>query len=158
MAWILWILGLLFIFLEFYTPGAIMATIGVCLLIASLVSFFASASAWASLLFFIGMALSVGFVIKYALWRIPRTKSGFSIYSNDDQAGYKASSFDSAMIGKEGVALTDLRPGGYVLIEGQKQAVISQSGYIQKGVKVRVIGGEGDNLIVQYVNINPSNG
>lgn len=150
MPFILWVLGLFFIFLEFYTPGAIMATIGAILLVSSFAIFVSQvASPIFVILFAFAMMLSVGFVIKFALWKIPRTRSDYSIYSKNDQHGYRASSFDVNAIGKEGIASTDLRPSGYITIDGVKHAAISQNGYVLKGDCVLVIEGDGETLIVQ---------
>ncbi len=45
-----------------------------------------------------------------------------------------------------------IRPqaGGHISIEGKQYSALSQSGYIVKGEKVTVIGGEGDTLIVRH--------
>lgn len=143
---ILLIIGLLLILLEFYLPGAVMGTAGGLLILASLfLAVLQFESFWAILLFFFLTAASVVGVIKYALWKIPRTKN---IYSSADQEGYQASSFDSAAIGKKGIVLSDLKPGGYILIDGKQHQAISESGYISQGDEVIVLRGEGESLIV----------
>ena len=147
---ILLALGLILIFLEFYLPGAIMGTIGGLLVVTSIIVFAVQGgSPIEIILFVIGASVAVGFLIKFALWRIPRTKSQYSIYSDKDQEGYLASEFDSTAIGKTGIVSSDLKPGGYIIIEGKQQAANSQSGYLVKGTEVVVIGGEGDSLIVK---------
>lgn len=146
---ILWAIGLIMIFLEFYLPGAILGTIGGILLVASILLVADSESILFTILYTILVVASVVAIIKYALWQIPRGKQSDSIYSNDAQVGYYASSFDQDAIGKEGIVLSDLKPGGFIEIEGQQLPAISESGYIVKGEHVLVLRGEGDSLIVK---------
>lgn len=144
----LWAIGLFMIFLEFYLPGAIMGTIGAILLILSIFVFASREDPVLTILYTFLVLASVILLIKYALWKIPRGNQENSIYSNDAQDGYYASSFDQSAIGKEGVVLSDLKPGGYIMIEGVQHSAISESGYISRGEKVVVLRGEGDSLIV----------
>lgn len=142
-------LGLILILFEFYLPGAIMGILGSISILTGIV-FFASEthSLIAVILFIIGTAIAVGGIIRFAIWRIVNAKPGYSIYSNDDQEGYVASTYDKSLIGKFGVVIADLKPGGYILIEGNQHPAISQSGYIVKGEHVLVIGGQEQSLMV----------
>lgn len=153
MAFIILLLGLLFIFIEFYLPGAVLGSIGTVMVLGSVILFsIQSDSVLMSLLFLAGAVASLIVMIRYALWRIPRAKSG--IYSGKDQEGYVASSYDKTAIGKIGTVITDLKPGGYISIETKKYPAISKTGYLIQGTKVLVIGGEEDNLIVREANLN----
>ena len=144
------ILGLLLVLLEFYLPGAIMGIAGGILIITSIVLYWLqSPSALAMFLFIAASVVGVIAVVRFALWQIRRSKS--TLYLNDDQHGYKASSFDISSIGKKGVALSDLKPGGYILVEGKKQQALSVSGYITKGSEVEVITGSEESLIVKQL-------
>lgn len=146
---VLLVIGLLMVYLEFFLPGAILGTIGGILLLASVVLFFQeSHSPLFAVLYLIAVLGSLAAVIKYALWKISQSKSKSGFYSRDAQVGYYASTFDPEMIGKEGIVITDLKPGGYILVEGKQVSAISESGYIGTGEKVRVLQGEGDSLIV----------
>jgi len=138
------------IFIEFFVPGAIMGTLGGLFVLASLI-FFAmeSDSLLATLVYFLVVCISLGLLFKFALWRIRRASPSFSIYSDASQKGFQASTFDEAAIGKVGTVLSDLKPGGYITIDGQQHQAISQSGYITKGSQVEVIGGQEESLIVK---------
>jgi membrane-bound ClpP family serine protease len=151
-AFVFLILGLLLIFLEFILPGIVMGVMGGLLVLASLIIFaLQSNSAIETLLYIVGTAICVGFIIKFALWRIPRAKSKYSIYLHRDQEGYQASEYDKSAIGKKGVVLSDLKPGGYILIEGKSHQAISLSGYITKGTEVIVVSGQEESLIVKNI-------
>lgn len=149
-AYLLWMMGLVFIFLEFYLPGAILGVIGGILVFASLLTFASeSSSVGGTLAFFLAVITSIILLIRFALWRIRTAKPEYSIYSNAHQEGHVASHFDKHAIGKTGVVLSDLKPGGFILIEGKQHQAISQSGYITKGEEVIVIGGQEESLLVQ---------
>ena len=103
----------------------------------------------ALILFVLGTAVAVGLLIRFAIWRIVHAKAQYSIYSDDAQEGFQASSFDKSAIGKSGIVVADLKPGGYILVDGHQQAAISISGYIPKGEHVIVIGGQEQSLMVK---------
>lgn len=150
---LLWIVGLVLIFLEFYLPGAVMAVGGGLLIFISVLLFAKqSGSGLATLLYILGVVSSIALVIRFAVWKIRHTKSDYSIYSDKDQEGYMASGYERNAIGREGTVLSDLKPGGYILIEGKQHQALSQSGYIVKGTQVKVIGGEGESLIVKILH------
>lgn len=147
---ILLAIGFLLVFLEFYLPGAIMGIAGGIFILGSLILFaIQTDSAVVTAFYVIGICVALVFLVKFALWRIRTAKPQRSIYSNGAQNGYQAVSYDSSAIGKEGIVLTDLKPGGFILIEGKQHPAISREGYLTKGTKVKVIGGEESNLIVR---------
>jgi len=147
---ILLIVGLLAIFLEFYLPGGIFGTAGALLVVGAVVIFaLDSESILLTLLFLIGASAGIGIVIRFALWKIRHGKVGYSVYSESDQEGYVASSWDRELLNREGKVATDLRPSGHITIDGKTYSAVSQSGYIEKGLPVIVTGGEGETLIVR---------
>ena len=142
------LLGALSIFLEFFLPGGILAIVGALLLFASATLFFVEGGSliWGIIYFLFCASLAV-FACSYALSRLRKSKnSDFCL--KEDQEGFFASEIDSSFIGKEGVAATDLKPSGHVLIEGSKMQAISQSGYINKGDPIVVVGTQGAYLQV----------
>lgn len=65
-----------------------------------------------------------------------------------DQKGYTAPEDRSALAGKEGIALSPLRPVGTALIEGNRVDVVTEGDFIEKDTPIRVIGVEGTRVIV----------
>ena len=65
--------------------------------------------------------------------------------------GYTARFHKETMVGKEGTAHTILRPSGKVKIEDNIYDAFTRGSYIEKGDKVRVIGEEGNALLVKKV-------
>lgn len=150
LAFLLVFLGLILILIEFYIPGAVMGILGGIAILTGIILFASKTSSLiAIILFVIGTAIAVGLLIRFALWRIVHAKPQYSIYSADDQEGYQASSYDPSAIGKTGVVIADLKPGGYILIEGHQHAAISLSGYISKGEHVTVVSGQEQSLMVK---------
>ena len=54
----------------------------------------------------------------------------------------------SELVGKEGVAVTNLRPSGTVKIDNVRVDVVSRGDYIEKGETVRVLKVEGSRVVV----------
>lgn len=147
--YLLVLLGLLLILAEFYLPGGVIGVLGGISILSGIVIFASgTTSVIALILFIFGTAIAVGFLIRYALWRIVNTKPQYSIYSNDDQEGYVASTYDHSAIGKRGIVIADLKPGGFILVEGRQHPAISLSGYIPKGEEVSIVGGQEQSLMV----------
>ena len=149
---LLLIMGLLLILVEFYLPGAVMGVIGAILIFSSTVVFYTVYGSLLALflyLFFCCFALAL--TIKFAVWVIPRSTSKESIYLSSDQAGFKASHYDKKMIGKIGIVVTDLKPGGHIVVEGKRLQAISESGYIVKGSSVLILSGEEESLKVKLI-------
>lgn len=148
-------LGLLLIFFEFYLPGAVLGISGTILV---LVSIFLFASEFNSpiltILYILGTGVCIVFLFKFTLKRIVKAKPEYSIYSNDDQKNYFASSYDKAAIGKKGIVLADLKPGGYITVDGKQHQAISLTGYLAKGTEVIVVSGDGESLLVKVVTSN----
>jgi len=145
-------LGLLLVLFEFYLPGAILGVIGGCLIFASLIIFASETSSIIAIIAYVlGTFIALALLIRFALKRIVNSRSVFSIYSREDQEGFKASSYDAAAIGKRGIVLSDLKPGGYILINGVQHQALSISGYIPKGHEVLVLSGQEESLIVKSI-------
>lgn len=142
--------GLILIFLEFYLPGGILGILGALVLLGSVfVFYYEYNSPLMTIVYIAALAVFLGCVIKYALWAIPKAPPSRSVYLQGDQEGYVASTYDKSAIGKIGTVVSDLKPGGHILIEGKKHQAISISGYIAKGEQIIVVGGEGESLTVK---------
>ncbi|MDP1879601.1 MAG: NfeD family protein [Parachlamydiaceae bacterium] len=150
MSFFLVLLGLILIVIEFYVPGGIVAILGIISILTGLTIFgLNTTSIWAFSLFLAGTIIGIIMAIRFALWRIVKAKPGYSIYSNDDQEGFFASSYDKTAIGKTGIVLSDLKPGGFISIDGHRHPAISLSGYLSKGEEVVVVSGQEQSLMVK---------
>ena len=139
--------GLLLIYLEFFVPGGILAVLGSLACLFGLFLFIWQARSLPLSLLFIALFIAtiVG-VIKLALAKIKKRPA---LFADENQAGYIASAYDEGLIGKEGVAVTDLKSSGHISVEGEHYQAVSESSYIKKGDSLTIVGGEGARLIVR---------
>lgn len=151
-SYLLLLLGMLLIFIEFFLPGAVMGTLGSILVIASIFAFASETTSGTALFMYIAaICIALYFLVKFAIRQMLKTKSSHTIYSDASQVGYVASAFDASLIGKEGVVISDLKPGGYILVEGKKAQALSVTGYLTEGTRIIVISGQEESLIVKPV-------
>ncbi len=144
------IIGLFLVFLEFFLPGGIFAIGGALFLISSIILFFMlDPSFYAILIYFAVLIVAIIAICKLALRQIKRSGKKSTFFSGEDQEGYRASSYRSDLIGKQGTALSDLKPAGHVMIEEERFQAVSESGYVSQGTTIEVIGGEGGHLIIK---------
>ena len=57
-----------------------------------------------------------------------------------------------ALVGREGVALTTLRPSGAALIDDERVDVTADGEFIEKGTRIRVIEAEGPRIVVEVLH------
>ena len=69
----------------------------------------------------------------------------------DSSAGYISAKVRSDLVGKEAQAVTDLRPAGTVVIEGERLDVVTEGDYIKSGSTVRIIRAEGHRHVVRAI-------
>lgn len=67
------------------------------------------------------------------------------------ERGYISNPDFRSLVGKEGIALTTLRPAGTAEIDGEKVDVVTDSEYIRNGTKIKVIKTEGMRVVVAPV-------
>lgn len=67
------------------------------------------------------------------------------------ERGYVSNPDFKLLVGKEGIALTTLRPAGTAEIDGEKVDVVADSEYIRHGTKIKVIKTEGARVVVMPV-------
>ncbi|MGD2169680.1 MAG: NfeD family protein [Chlamydiota bacterium] len=146
------VVGLLLIYFEFFLPGGIMGVAGGILLISSIVILLLNDPGSFVLVIFIASLITALLVtIKIALWRVRSTGKKGTIFLDSDQTGYFASFYDKELIGKLGIAESDLKPSGHVKVDDASYQAVSKGRYINKGSTVQVIGGEGSRLIVKQI-------
>lgn len=148
--YLLLLLGLFLIATEFFLPGGVMAVVGACVVFISFVIAIARSVEMLDIfIFFFVMLFGLVVTIQGSLWLVRRTKKHNSIFLGSDQEGFRASTYPQEAVGKTLNTHTDLRPGGYLLWNGQKLQAISLSGFITKGESVFVVRGEGETLFVK---------
>ena len=64
---------------------------------------------------------------------------------------------DLDLVGREGEAVSDLRPAGFARIAGRRVDVVSRGESIEAGATVRVLEVSGNRVVVMQVQLDPSN-
>jgi len=69
----------------------------------------------------------------------------------EEKSGYTSKKEVSALIGKDGIAITDLRPSGAIKIDGKRIDAVTHGEYIEKGENVTVVEEEGSKVLVEKI-------
>jgi membrane-bound ClpP family serine protease len=100
------------------------------------------------------MAL-LGMMFAAILGLLSKAKLKSPIILKDEQnkeKGFISSNDLNYLLGKYGVAITDLRPSGTADLDGIEFDVISEGKYISKGTRLVIYKVQGSKLIVKAVN------
>lgn len=87
---------------------------------------------------------------------LPRTPLGRRVFlkrvKDATGAGTPEIAKHESLVGKTGLAETDLRPSGAIRIAGERVIALTESGMIEKGDEVKVIRAEAMNVIVRKLD------
>jgi len=151
------IAGLVFLALEMMTPMfGLFITLGVGCLITAVVL------AWVNISPVFGIVLIVAIVILVPMYmyfmarKLPNAPLSKHLFLGKMPeapagAGTPEAAEHAELVGKSGVAETTLRPSGAIRIEGQRVIASAESGMIEQGTTVKVIGAAGMNVVVRAV-------
>ncbi|ETI66995.1 NfeD family protein [Neobacillus vireti] len=150
---VLFVAGILLIFLEFFVPGAVAGTLGVAALILSL---FLSGEDALQMGVSILIAIIISIIVFFIMIKMFDKKLVlFSKMVLSDSAGnengYVSNINRTDLLGKTGTALTVLRPAGTVIINHERIDVVSEGGFIEQDARVKVIKVEGARIVVREV-------
>lgn len=149
------VIGLILILVEVFTPG--FAIFGLSGIICILIGVFLSEDDPMHAMFKMALVILVFALLTPLFLRYVKKSKGFKRLTIDDQltteAGYTSrKSGLEALIGLQGIALTDLRPAGTVqLSDDTRVDVVTRGEYIQQNRQVSVIAVEGTWLVVKAV-------
>jgi membrane-bound serine protease (ClpP class) len=145
MPFVVLLIGLLLILFEFFSSGGLFATLGAAAVVSSVIwTGYYTGSTLPTVVFTLLAGLLSYLVVRFGMRQV---RSHMRL--DADQEGTRAAPLDEKLVGKSGAALTDLRPGGRVEIEGAPYPAVSQKGYIAKGSKIEIIQVQMGHLIVR---------
>ena len=147
---IILILGFLLIAIElFLVPGVtFFGVAGITMLIIGIIYAFLQFSLTAAFLFLI---LALSLVILLVIWFFRKgINRGLSLKNRETiSQGFRPFSKSyERYLNKTGIALSTLRPAGFIKIESEKLEAVSQGEFINEGETIQVIKVEGNKLIV----------
>jgi membrane-bound serine protease (ClpP class) len=144
--------GFLLLLAEVFLPGGIIGAIGGVMLAVAVVLSYMEYGALEGTAILAGTTIGGAALLYVGLRILPDTRMGRKILLSESITGR---TFDSTaaqergrLVGREGVALTDLRPAGRGKIDGKRWDVVSDGGYISKGDPICVVRVEGARIVV----------
>ena len=147
------IAAMLFVFLEFFLPGGIMALIAILFALAGFILLGIFGQGWDVAIVYLSLCIALAILTSYlALKQLKRSGVKNSFFLSRDQQGYVAYKIEADMVGKKGKALSDLKPSGHVAVDDKSYQALSERGYITCGADVEVIGQRSSHLIVKQLN------
>jgi len=155
------ILGLLLIVLEIaVVPGfGIVGIPGLILVLYSIFKMLMGDNPSSSDFYNAYLGLSIGIILStifsIILYRmLPKTqfyKNNIPFSTQRSKDGYSIANDYNNLIGKKGLAATDLRPSGKIEIEGKIYQAISSDDYIDNKQNIVILGVNGNQLVVKKV-------
>lgn len=144
--------GLLLVVAEIFLPGGILGLVGAGCLIAAAVMAFRSFGPVGGAMFAMAEIAFGAVVILQAVRWIPNTRLGKGLVLRAAVEGSASATDNERLLGKEGVALTQLRPAGAARIDGHRHDVITEGGLIRAGTRLKVIAVEGMRVVVRPID------
>ncbi len=149
---LLFILGLVFMFFEVFTPGPVFGILGGLTLMGGIAAAAMKYGGTGGLLAGLGALAAVSATLYAELVWLPKTRFAqkFSVRSTSG-ATIQQQAVDAIMIGKLAEAVTTLAPSGYVQLEGKRYEAFCQTGHAARGTQLRVTGLDNFRLIVTKI-------
>jgi membrane-bound serine protease (ClpP class) len=147
--------GVVAIIVEMFVPAlGLIGAAGLGAIVASIVMVFREFGALIGSIY-LGVAIIVLPVLIVLYFKyLPRTFVGKRLIQQgvqDTEAGYASYTAEkyAGLPGKEGVALTVLRPVGTVLIEGNKHSAVTSGEFVDRNQPIVVVKVEGSRIVVR---------
>lgn len=172
LAAILFAVGIMLVVLEVFIPSFGLLTVGaLCCFGLSVWQAYVGAGAPAAWIMGVVAPVLTVVILYYGLKYMPRSRwgRGLVLYDPADEgATVPATSTETfalsaeggtvedelkPLVGKEGVAQSDLRPAGVAFIEGNRLDVVTEGSMIDAGGRVKVIAVEGNRVVVRRVRV-----
>jgi membrane-bound serine protease (ClpP class) len=147
---VLTLVGMALVVAEVFFPslGLLSVAAGTCILVADILAF--QEATWIGWVFVAVQIVLLPVVIRGAFAVLPRTPFGRRmVLSAPTSAAAGAMPDLRRLLGREGVALTDLRPAGIVRVGPERVSVVAQGGLVTRDTPVIVVAVEGSEVRVR---------
>lgn len=139
---VLYVGGLALVVAETFLPGMILGLLGAAAVVTSVVFGFRHHPALgAGQIVLAAVVAPAAFFLGLRRLQLKSSLEGGLSFGQDP----------TSLVGKEGVAKTDLRPAGIVLVEGRKLDVVTAGEAVERGRPVRVVKVEGNRIVVRAI-------
>src|SRR5947209_6365049 len=139
---LLFILGLVFMFFEVFTPGPIFGILGGLTFIGAIGSAASTYGPTGGLIAGVTSLAAICATLYAELVWLPKTRFArrFTVKSTSGAVIQQVPADAAAVVGKTAEAVTTLAPSGYVAVEGRRYEAFCRSGHAERGAQLRVIG------------------
>lgn len=147
---IAFIIGFVLVIIEMFNPGfGVPGISGVLSLIVGVILMASTPLEAIILVFIITVILGIALMVVFYLASKGKLSKRMVLSEKlDSESGFNGTEDLKYFLGKEGKALSVLRPSGTGEFDGLKLDVVSQGEFIQKGSNIRVIRVEGRRIVV----------
>ena len=147
---LLFVLGLVFLFFEVFTPGPIFGILGGLALMGGVAIAVSKYGGMAGLGTAAVALIAIGVTLYAELVWLPKTRFAqkLSVRSTSGATIRQQDAELETVVGRPAEALTTLAPSGYVLVAGHRYEAFCQSGHAERGAPLRVTGLDNFRLIV----------
>lgn len=154
---VLFLAGILLLAIEVFVPGMIVGIIGGLAILAGVVTAFSLYGSDGGLIALLSGGLLLGVTLYVEFVVLPKSKLAkkISMQSTVEGTSQPAVADLSAVLDQQGETVTPLSPSGYIAVNGRRYEAFSQSGFLAKGIAVRVTGLDNFRLIVTKNQTSP---
>jgi len=142
---LIYLLGIAILFVEAFVPGGFLGVIGTGVVVSSIVLaywHYPDNPLYGTSLIFISLVIIPSiFILMFR--KITLTSSQYL------EEGYTASEGLEALLDKEGIAITPLRPSGIAEIDGKRIDVTSENVMVEEKTPIKVVKVEGSRVVVK---------
>jgi membrane-bound serine protease (ClpP class) len=151
---LLFIVGLALLFCELLLPGAILGITGAFSIVGSIYLAFKNypdIALWILMLELVAFGISLVIGLKI-FPNTPIARRLTLTRTFDAQEGFTSVRADyTQYVGREGIAVTTLRPAGIAMIDGKRLDVVSDGEFIERNSRIKVAQVEGSRIVVHQV-------
>lgn len=147
------LLGIVFFVVEMFTPGfGVAGGLGLTLFVIGII--LTAKSAFEALVMFIILLAIVGLMIAIVLNSASKGKLSKVLILNDTlnhDSGFTSTDDMAYFVGREGVALTVLRPSGTGEFDGLRLDIVTEGDFINKNTPIRIVSVSGRRIAVEPI-------
>jgi membrane-bound serine protease (ClpP class) len=150
---ILFVIGIILIGAEFVLPGGIAGLLGLGSIFLSIVL---AGDSVVQMMIYLFVAITVAIIAMIIMMKVFKKK--LTIFnkivlkdSTSTEKGYISNKSRLDLIGLTGIAMTDLRPSGTIIINDERIDAVSEGEFIPGGSEIKVIKAEGSRIVVRKV-------
>lgn len=144
------VLGILLLAIEIFVPGGILGVIGGVALLAAIITAFMVFGPQIGFLVAVGIFILLGICIMVWIVWLPKTRVGKALTLTSDGKLFKVQSETSQdLVGKKGISMSELHPGGIARIDGRRLDVVADGCWISRDKPIEVVKVVGNHVVVR---------